>query len=202
MGDSYAFAVDVFRIVCDRFQAKAADLRRMVETGESFESWLIWEAFLACKGMQEYYPFCEVAAAPTYASEGVADDGRDPERNRGDLRIGGPDDGANHCWLFAEFALLHDGNRTGDAWRRTIEAAALRLERLGWKRSAALLVVLVASRGEPLADRADDLDGCAVWNRPALTDPFVAALPDGGTFVVKAFDIKRDPAHILCATSH
>ena len=75
MGDSYQFTVDVFRTVCDRLEAKAAGLRLMVESGSSFEEWLDWEAFMACKLRQASYPFCEVAAKPTYASEGVAEDG-------------------------------------------------------------------------------------------------------------------------------
>lgn len=49
MGDSHAFAVDVFRTVCDRLEARAADLQLMIETTSSFEEWLNWEAFLACK---------------------------------------------------------------------------------------------------------------------------------------------------------
>src|SRR4051812_39686405 len=66
MGSSYQFTVDVFRTVCDRLQAKAADLRLLIEAGTSFVEWLTWEAFLACKLRQESYPFCEVAARPTY----------------------------------------------------------------------------------------------------------------------------------------
>ncbi|WP_145240837.1 hypothetical protein [Urbifossiella limnaea] len=142
MVDSYTFAVDVFRTVCDRLSAKAADLRLMVETGSSFEEWLTWEAFLACKLRQADYPFCEVAAKPTYASENVADDGGDADQIFGDLRVGGPEDGADHCWVFAEFALLHDGNRAGGKRLWKIEANADKLKRLGWKRSAALLVVV------------------------------------------------------------
>lgn len=114
MSDSYTFAVDVSRTVCGRLEARATDLRLMVETGSSFEEWLNWEAFLACKQRQASYPFCEVTAKPGYASEGVAD-GSDPDHNLGNLRVGGPNEGANHCWVFAEFVLLHDGNRRGMA---------------------------------------------------------------------------------------
>jgi hypothetical protein len=137
------------------------------------------------------------ASKPTYASEGVADGGGEPDRNFGDLRGGGPNDEANHCWVFAEFALLHDGNRTGGEWLSIVEADASRLKRLGWKKSAALLVVVGVSRGEAWTERADLLAGRAVWNQPALPDPFVIPLPGGGTVVVKAFDIKCDPADTL-----
>jgi hypothetical protein len=198
MGDSYQFTADVFRTVCERLAAKADDLRLLVESGMSFEEWLVWEGFLACKHRQEGYPFCEVTAKPTYASEGVADEA-DPERNLGDLRVGGPNDGADHCWAFAEFVLLHDGNRTGGEWLRRIEAEADKLRRLGWKKSASLLVVVMASQGHLLTEWTGDLGGCAVWNGAPLTDPFVISLPGGGTVLLKALDIKRDPADTLTA---
>jgi hypothetical protein len=199
VGDSYTFAVDVFRAVCDRLRAKAADLRLMVETTSSFEEWLNWEAFLACKAVQEDYPFCEVAAKPTYASEGVAGDAGDPDRGQGDLRVGYSYADGDHRWVFAEFALLHDGNRAGGKWLREIEADADKLKRLGWKRSTALLVVVAASRGDVMTEWADFLAGCAVWSQPALTEPVVIPLPGGGSVVVKAFDVKQDPAHTLTA---
>ena len=41
----------------------------------------------------------------------MADDSA-PDWNLGDLRVGGPSDGANHRWLFAEFVLIHEGIRT------------------------------------------------------------------------------------------
>lgn len=201
VSDSCTFAVDVFRTVCARLEAKATDLRLMVETGSSFEAWLTWEVFLACKLREASYPFCEVAARPTYASEGVAGAGSDPDQERGDLRVGGPDEGADHCWVFAELVLLHDGNRSGGEWLRKIEADADKLKRLGWKKSASLLVVVVASRGDVLTEWATDLTGCAVWNQPALTDPFDFALPGGGSVVLKAFDIKQNPADTLAATA-
>ena len=198
MGDSYTFAVDVFRTVCARLEAKAVDLRLMVETTSSFEEWLTWEAFLACKLRQASYPFCEVAVKPTYASEGVTDGG-EADQDRGDLRIGGPNDGANHCWVFAEFVLVHDGNRAGGEWLRKVETSTNNLKRLGWKKSAALLVVVGASGDVALTDR-DDLAGLSVWSPPALTAPFVIALPKGGSVVVKGFDVKRDPADTLTTT--
>jgi hypothetical protein len=195
MGDSHAFAIDVFRTVCDRLEAKAADLRLLVETTSSFEEWLNWEAFLGCKLREASYPFCEVTAKPSYASEGMADDSGDPDRNLGDLRVGGPDDGADHCWVFAEFALLHDG--TSGKWLRKLEADADKLKRLGWKKSAALLVVVAASKGDVLTGWVDYLASFPIWNQPTLTDPFVIGLPGGGSVVLKAWDIKRNPADTL-----
>lgn len=196
MSNSYRFTVDVFRTICDRLQSKATELRLLVETTSSFEEWLTWEAYLACKLRQADYPFCEVAAKPTYASEGVVDDGA-PDQDWGDLRVGGPNDGADHCWAFTEFVLVHDGNRTSGDWLRRIGADAAKLKRLGWKKSASLLIVIAASRGAVMTEWASDLAGCEVWNQPALTEPFVVSLPGGGSVVLKAFDIKRDPTHVL-----
>lgn len=198
MPDSLTFAVDVFRTVCYRLRSKAADLRLLVEAGSSFEAWLHWEAYLACKLRQEGYPFCEVSAKPTYASEGVATEAGDPDRNFGDLRVGGPNDGADHCWLFAEVVLAGADEDADREWVKRAEAATGRLKRLGWKKSAALLVVVMVSRTNDVsvgvADAANE-----VWNRPTLTDPCVIPLPGGGSVVVKAYDIKQNPADTLSA---
>ncbi len=200
MPDSLTFAVDVFRTVCDRFRAKAADLRLLVEGGSSFEEWLNWEAYLACKLRQEGYPFCEVAAKPTYASEGVATEAGEADRNCGDLRVGGPNDGADHCWLFAELVLAGGGENADREWVKRAEAATDRLKRLGWKKSAALLIVVAVSAGDAHAGVADTAN--AVWNWPALTDPCVIPLPGGRSVVVKAFDIKQHPADVLSTGCH
>ena len=192
MPDSLTFTVDVFRTVCDRFRSKAADLRLLVEGGSSFEAWLHWEAYLACKLRQESYPFCEVSAKPTYASEGVATEAGDPDPTLGDLRVGGPNDGADHCWLFAEVVLAGGDENADRGWVKRTEAATGRLMRLGWKKSAALLILVAVCTGDGPAGLADVVN--EVWNRPTLTDPCVIPLPSGGSVVVKAFDIKRNPA--------
>lgn len=199
MPDSLAFAVDVFRTICDRLRSKAADLRLLIESGYSFEEWLNWEAYLACKLRQEHFPFCEVSPKPTYASEGVATEAGDPDRNLGDLRVGGPNDGADHCWLFAEIVLLHDD--TSMKWLAKIESDIGKLKRLGWKRSAALLIVVQASRGEGLPGWAEDLENGPLRDRTALTDPFVIPLPGGGKVVVNAYDIKTNRADALTLTA-
>lgn len=201
MPDSLTFAVDVFHIVCDRLRSAAADLRLLVEGSSSFEEWLNWEAYLACKVRQEGYPFCEVTAKPTYASEGVATEAGDPDRTLGDLRVGGPNDGADHCWLFAEIVLADAGESADRNWMNRAEAATGRLKQLGWKKSAALLIVVMVSRTNDrpvgVADAVNE-----VWNRPALTDPCVIPLPGGGSVVVKAFDIKQHPADVLSTGCH
>lgn len=195
MPDSLTFAVDVFRTVCDRLRAKAADLRLLVEDGYSFEEWLNWEAYLACKLRQESYPFSEVTAKPTYASEGVQTDSGDPDRPLGDLRVGGPNDGVDHCWLFAEVVLACDGDSADREWVKRAEAATGRLKRLGWKKSAALLIVVAVRTGDGPAGVADAVS--EVGDRPALTGTCVIPLPGGGSVVVKAFDIKQNPGDVL-----
>ncbi len=180
MADSYSFAVDVFRCVGERQSGRAAELELLAGTA-AFHGWLVGEAFLACKGRQVSYPFCEVAAKATYASEGVGGEG---VQDAGDLRVGGPDDGANHCWLFAEFVVVGDG--AGGGWKPMVMASIDRLKGLGWKRSAAPLIVVAASRGEVPTKRAHCLACNAVRNWSVLTDPFVIALPGGGTVIMKA----------------
>ncbi len=198
MPNSLTFAVDVFCTVCDRLRSKAADLQLLVEDGYSFEEWLHWEAYLACRLRQEGDPFCEVTAQPTYASEGVATEAGELDRTLGDLRVGGPNDGADHCWLFAEVVLACDGDSSDCDWVTRAEAATGRLKRLRWKKSAALLIVVAVHTGdEPgLADMPNE-----VWKRPALTDPYVIPLPGGGSVAVTAFDIKQNPSDTLSVGS-
>ncbi len=196
MPDSLPFAVDVFHTVCDRFRSKAADLQLLVEAGTSFEEWLHWEAYLACKLRQESDPFCEVTAQPTYASEGVATEADDPDRTLGDLRVGGPNDGADHCWLFAEIVLAGGAETADRDWVKKAEAATGRLKRLGWKKSAALLIVVMVSHTSDGPAGVSDMAN-EIWNQPALTEPCVVPLPGGGSVVVKAFDIKQNPADTL-----
>lgn len=199
MGDTQPLAADVFRIVCGRLAERAADLRHLVEAGAPFDGWIEGEAFLACRGRQADCPFGEVAARPTYGSEGVTgSDGR-PSAERGGVLVGGVGEPGHHLWVFAEFVLLLDGDRRLEDWRARAEAATARLLRLGWKRSASILVVVAAGRGDVAADWAGDLDGLPAWHRPPLADPFRLALPGGGSAVVRAFDVKRDPADILAA---
>lgn len=186
MADSYPFAVDVVRCIGERLSARAAELEVLIGTA-AFHGWLAGEAFLACKGRQAVYPYCEVEAAPTYTSEGV-DAGGDHNRDAGDLREGGPDGGANHCWLFDEFAVIVD--KSAEEWKPMVVAAADRLKRLGWKKSAALLIAVAVNR-------APELPHNEVWNRAALTDQIVIQFPGGGSVVLTAFDVKRDPADTL-----
>jgi hypothetical protein len=187
VADTLPFAVDVFRMICDRLTTKKADLRSMIETKTSFEEWLAWEAYLACKPRQADYPFCEVTAKPTYASEGIADDGH-AEHLLGDLRVGAAFDADDHRWLFAEIALLRDDNHND--WQRKLEEDSNKLLRLNWRHSTSLLLVIVASHSDVPTE-------LSFWNSPPLTKSFVLNLPEGGSIIAMAFDIKKDPSHIL-----
>ncbi|MFO0803421.1 MAG: hypothetical protein U0791_09910 [Gemmataceae bacterium] len=194
MSDAHRFAVDVYHIICRRFEEKAADVRLMAETGISFEAWLNWEAYLACKLQQSAYPFCEVTAKPPYGGangEEVKDKNGNPCLKHGDLRVGATYEKGDHRWVFAEFAVLHDGNQQGDKWRRRIEKDVSRLKRLGWVNSISMLVLVAVSQSDVLKTWGESLERLDVWNRPALTEPFHFSLPDGGSLLVKAFDVKQ-----------
>ncbi len=54
------------------------------------------------------------------------------------------------------------------------------------------MVAVHTGDGPGLADMPNE-----VWNRPALTDPYVIPLPGGGSVAVTAFDIKENPAQVL-----
>ena len=191
MPDPRQFTLEVFQMVCGGLEANKAGMPSLDMPGDRFREWIVQEAYRACKARETDYPFCEVALRPTYASEGVNTDGQ-----WGDLRVGGPDEGANHCWLFAEFAWLDAADMPGCLGR--LEAKAGNLLRLGWKKSSALLVAAFASRDVLAKERDARLAESAAWNRPALAKPFVVSVPSGGgSVMLKAFDIKRDPGDII-----
>jgi hypothetical protein len=197
MSDSHRFAVDVLDLVCHRFEAEAGELRLLAEGGSALQPWLVGEAYLACKARQSTYPFCEVTVKPPYGGtngENVRDEDDNPLLKRGDLRVGATLEQGDHRWVFAEFAVLHDGIRDLEQWRRKVEKSVSRLKRLHWVNSIALLVIVVVNG----ADRSRDLDEFDVWNRPPLTEPFACPLPDGGSLVIKAFDIKQNESDVKC----
>lgn len=94
----------------------------------------------------------------------------------------------------ADRQCLHAGDHAGGKCLRKIEPSLNKLRWLVWRTPPALLIVVAASWGDVTTEWADDLEGCAARNQPALTDPGVIPLAGGGPVVVKAFDIERDPA--------
>lgn len=183
MDTPHTMAVEVLRLIGERLRSKPADLHDLVQSAASSKEWLAAEAFFACKPREIAGDFCEVVARPTYGSENVLDDSGQPDSTRGDLRVGGSYETTDHRWFFAEFVVIHNI----DEPQRVIEAAIARLKRLGWKRSISAMILVVASPN----------DTPAMWNTPALDEPLVLSLPDGGSISIKAFDIKRDPSHVI-----
>lgn len=196
VGDTYAFASHVCRLIGERLRTKSQDIRLLVEADTSFKEWLAWEAYLACKADEAAYPFCEVTAKPTYGSEKLLDADGKPDQTEGDLRVGGTYDADDHRWIFIEFVVLREGNCSAGVWRRAVEEAEVRLKRLGWKRSASVLIILANSRGDILSECSDNLASLTIWSQPTLGE-HTFALPGGGLVVIKAFDVKQDPTHTL-----
>lgn len=193
MIDSITFTVDVVRAISKRVEIKLDEIGLLVASGERFQEWLVWEAFLACCVRSESYPYCEVVAKPTYASEGVIVDDSSA-RQTADLRVGGPNDGANHCWAMIELVLVQQREDTLDASLQEMTTAIGRLRQLGWKKSAALLIVVAIN---PSAE----LTHSDVWQRPTVLAPLLFTIPGQGTLIIKAFDVKQDPANILTVLS-
>ena len=192
MADTLPFAIDIVRILWARLSQRATDLQYLVEAAVPFEGWLETEAFLACREQQSERGFCEVALRPTYGSENVTTDNGQPSVEHGTLRVGGSGEPGDHRWLFAEVVLLLDGERAD--WTTRTEAAIARLLRLGWKRSASVLILVAVGN--------EDLARLAAWNRPSLTDGLNLSLRGGGTLRARAFDVKRNPADTLASTLH
>src|ERR1043165_5217398 len=88
-------AMEVFTIVAKRFGAKVMELDWMTQTGNSFEEWCGWEAWLACT---ENFAW-DVYAKPPYSKHGVA------TQEAGDWLV----DDKNGTKLFVELGLIHDG---------------------------------------------------------------------------------------------
>jgi hypothetical protein len=57
--------------------------------------------------------------------------------------------------------------------------------------SISLLILVAVSKSDFLKTWGESLESFAIWNHPALTEPFSLSLPDGGSLVVKAFDVKQ-----------
>lgn len=201
MSDTHAFATDIVHIVWARLRERSVELRHLVDAAVEFDGWLEGEAYLACRQRQAERGYCEVTLRPTYGSEGVTNAGGQSPEEHGALRVGGSGEPGDHRWLFAEFVLLFDRERRVEAWRTRTEAAISRLLRLGWKRSASVIVIVAAGPGDVEAEWSDDLARLAAWNRPLLTDPLRLVLPGGGTLVARAFDVKRNPSDTLSSAA-
>lgn len=185
MIDSFQFTTDIVRGIQTRFLRKTNEIALLLEFQDSLKNWLEAEAFLACSVLNLPYSFCEISLQPTYASEGISDS---LPSDIGSLRVGGPEDGANHCWAFIEIAFQNCLNADED--QSTILAAVTRLKSLGWKKSAAILYVVSRSAVGTVAKVTCD--------QPTIIPAEQIPLADGSILRFEAFDIKRDTANILC----
>ena len=81
---------------------------------------------------------------------------------------------------------------------RSVAVLPLRLPLTWLTMLSALLVAAFASRDVLAKEQDARLAESAAWNRPALAKPFVVSVPSGGgSVMLKAFDIKRDPGDII-----
>lgn len=143
----------------------------------------------------------EVTHQPTYGSEGVLCSSGLLSEDCGALRVGGSGKPGHHQWFFAEFVVLSGGRNVFDEGRMKTEHAILRLLKLGWKRSASVLVIVAGSLGDEQGEWSKNLDQIPAWNRPLLLPPLMLNLPTGGVLVAKAFDIKRNPDDTLISVT-
>ena len=197
MHETLAFTTDVMEIIWNRLRNKGENLNHFLEGDVCFESWLNAEAYLACREQQPVRQFCEVTHQPTYGSEGVLCSDGLPSEDCGALRVGGSWGPGHHQWFFAEFVVLSGGRNVFEEGRTKTEHAILRLLKLGWKRSASVLVIVAGSLGDELGEWSKNLEQLSAWNRPLLLPPLMMNLPNGGVFTAKAFDIKRNPDDTL-----
>ena len=201
MHETLAFTTDVMEIIWNRLRNKSENLNHFLEGAVCFESWLNAEAYLACREQQPLRQFCEVTHQPTYGSEGVLCSGGLPSEDCGALRVGGSGGPGHHQWFFAEFVVLSGGRNIFEEGRTKTEHAILRLLKLGWKRSASVLVIVAGSLGDELGEWSKNLEQLSAWNRPLLLPPLMMNLPNGGVFTAKAFDIKRNPDDTLISVT-
>jgi len=195
--ETLPFAMDIVEIIWARLRNQAESLHHFLEGDVSYENWLKAEAYLACRERQAQKLFCEVAHQPTYGSEGVLCSSGLPSEDCGAIRIGGSGGPGHHQWFFAEVVVLSGGRNGFDEGRTKTEHAILRLLKLGWKRSASVLVIVAGSLKDELGEWSKNMEQLPAWNRPLLLPPLMLNLPNGGMLAAKAFDIKRNPDDTL-----
>lgn len=117
----------VFDTIVDRLRGLNESIGLFTSTGYSFEEWVSWEAFVACKGK-----WTGVHPKPAYA-----DILRD-SRSLGDLKVVV---NANSLWL--EIALVHD--KTGDKWIEKINSDTKKLRNLPYDTVRLQMLVVVSS---------------------------------------------------------
>jgi hypothetical protein len=138
-GQSMGIAQDVFTAVAKHLGGKSEQIETIAATGYSFEEWVNWEAYLACKGVADWV----VLPRPGYRGHGIA------TSDLGDLYVR-----SDSRELFVEVAVVHD--QTGAKWLEKIDWDREKLSRLG-SIGRLQLVIGVSTRGP--------VTGSDVWER-------------------------------------
>ena len=164
----------VFRCVAERYAGKAKEIGWMVETQNSFEEWLGWEAWLACTENFDW----NVYAKPQYSRFGL------PGKEAGDWLV----EDASGNKLLVELGLIHDG--TGPAeWSTKCDNDREKLLRVTDK-TAGLHLVLATSRlhsdiarSEKWLERWSRMQCCSIATPYCVETP----LPELGQIVLKGW---------------
>lgn len=177
---------EVFDAIGRRLAARASDLFVLTSSTGSFEDWVNWEAYIACKRNPDWY----CIAKPTYRDFDVTDG--QYASALGDLAVNRMEPHGER-WVFAEFALMHDGNQN-TKWREKIAADVEKLRSIPFVNDVRLLIVIASSHRDIGHDHGwgRHLDAIPVWNQQT---PWHGSFPldPSGTFVLKAFEIQDRP---------
>jgi hypothetical protein len=172
-GEEHMKPKEIFDRINTRLVTRRQDMLLMALTGYSFEEWINWEAFLACR---EASDGSRVDPKPGYRATDLADTGE-----AADLLVGaveGPK-------VVVEVALVHD--ETLDKWKDKIDYDQEKLSRVPKSKAATLqLVIAVSTKGS--------IVGNPVWEtwfaktrRFAATRPTFQSttpIPEGGQYVI------------------
>ena len=116
------------RSIAKQWQSRQEDIRSFAETKYSFEEWLNWEAFCACKSQH-----LKVTPKPTYPRS----------QKQADLRI--ELDGKKFIWI--EIALVHDGT-IKRKWLEKLKHDQQKLRRIKPQQDHLIQLIVVACRNE------------------------------------------------------
>lgn len=176
----------VFDRIVQRLQSRREDLFTLTGCTGSFEEWLNWEAYIACKAVPEW---CCIAKPKYGGTDGF--DVTHPEYKNclGDIAVKRNEPGGGERWVFAEMALLHDGNRNGK-WRDKIACDIEKLRSVPFVNDIRLMVVIASSHRVITSDTAWEtyLRGVQIWGSPT---PFcqTVQLQPHGSLVARAFQV-------------
>lgn len=175
---------EVVDAIGKRLAARASDLYVLTSSTGSFEDWVNWEAYIACKSNPEWY----CIAKPTYRDFEVTDSRY--VNALGDLAVMRKEPHGER-WVFAEFALLHDGNINGK-WREKIANDIEKIRSVPFENDIRLLFVVASSHRDICRDPkwAQHLAAIPIWNEVASLHGSFPLNPSG-TFVLKAFQISN-----------